>query len=374
MGRNANRRRAAEYAARASFGRVVRVHEEQSDSTIFGVLVGITCIAFVVAGLAVFGLALSGLPAWRLVVLGWVALLLLTLAVWRWGPVEHPDGRRWFGVTEGGLLVWSPELETEPQAIPWSALRATRRIVGPSGAVIRLVWQDDGVEHTFDLPNVFGRKVLLRTVEHRGPVPPRSPLRVAGNAVVGLATALVLWFVAVPVALDIVFGEKPDNVTDLFRMCEGGEAFGRAAPYRGSGPHPLAVYNDGTGYPDYLPGLEWVDSPWPPPDEVQKVQLVGCGQLVGRASPTPLGNCNYEGGYNTTTYQGRYRIDVYEARTGRRITSVTVDGRAESSGGCMPRIVVPSDRPQQTVVETLPDDAAYEAQLYALVNGEVGDN
>jgi hypothetical protein len=358
----------AEHARRVGFGRIVRVHRRHRDSVVGSILIALTAVGLIVAGLFVFGLTLTGSPLWRLPVLGWTALAGLTAAWWRWGPVRDPARRRRFVVTEGGLLVWAPGYDAEPTAIPWAELHVERRLVPPAMVVPWLVWRDGDAERGFDVSGVVGQRDLIRAVELGGPVPAWPPRRLVGTAVVGLATALVLWFAAVPVALDLVLGERPDHITDLSRICAGGRAFGRADAYQGPGPHPVAVYGDSGTYPDYLAGVDRVGHRWPAADEVRKVRLVGCRRLVGRAKPDVLRSCDYQGGYQTLTYQGRYRIDVYAARTGRHVATVQVDGKPKVDGGCVDRILVRPDSDRERVFETDPDDAAYAAVLATLVN------
>ena len=353
----------AEHARLAGLGRIARVHRQRREVSVAPALLAVAAVPAVIA---VFALVLSDSPHWRLPVLGYAALLWLNAAWLRWGPIKGPDGRRWFAVAEGGVLVWSPASAAAPSAIPWDEVRVRRRPAPPT--THQLVWQEDDREHVVDVPMasaVSRRTDLLSALRRRGPVPPWTLARLAGTAVIGVATVLVGWFAAVPVALDVVLGERPDHITDFSRMCEGGGAFGRAAPYHGAGPHPVAVYNEYGGYPDYH------DSPvedamgWPP---AGSVQLVGCSRLVGRAAETGIATCPYEGGYTVTDYQGRYQVDVYEARTGRAVESFTVDGRV--GGDCLEHIYVRPGSPRDRSYETVPSDASYAAALAPLVNGE----
>src|SRR5690606_22900901 len=114
----------------------------------------------------------------------------------------------------------------------------------------------------------------------------------------------------------------------------GGNPFGRAPAYAGTGPHPIAVYDEVDAYPVFDQGLR--------PDPANRrrrlpdtVELVGCVRPAGRASQEPVERCIYvprgrgPGEHTDTWYRGRYRLDVYEARTGRKVDSLTVDGSPE---------------------------------------------
>jgi hypothetical protein len=100
------------------------------------------------------------------------------------------------------------------------------------------------------------------------------------------------------------------------------------------------------------------------------VQLVGCLRLTGRASPDELKSCDYQGGLQDRVYQGRYRLDILEVRTGRRLASIPMDGTTETDGCGQLAWVKPGVTYRET--NTQPDDAAYALALSALVNGEAG--
>ncbi|MGI5212553.1 hypothetical protein [Plantactinospora sp. CA-290183] len=353
----------AVYAERIGFGRIARVHWQRRESALANALAGLSAVGLVLAALIVFGLLISGAPQWRLPVLAWTALAGATYACWRWGPVDDPDRRLRLVVTERGLLVWQPESAEPPTAVPWPEARVASRAVLPGKTADWLVWSDGTETHELALAAVVGRGDLVRAVGQGAPVPGWPIGRLAATGGVGLALAVVLGLAAGPVALDIVLGERPHDITALSRMCEGGDAFGRAVPYRGPGPHPVAVYTGESDYPRHLAGLDDADG-WPPPDDVQ---LVGCLHLIGRVSPEMLESCDYEGGYTLVMFQGRYRIDVHEVRTGRRVASVPVDG---TSGGSCAEFTYAKRDATYDERDTAPDDAAYAAKLSALVDGE----
>lgn len=375
MRRTRVRRGLAEHAEHAGFGPTVRVHRQRRD---LDGPAAITAVAAVPAGLATFYLVLNGSSGWQLVVLA-CAMLLWLMAGWAyWYPVKDPEGRHWFAVAEGGLLVTASGSSKPPRAIPWGSLRVDNRVF-VNGKLVRhcLVRQDEnGDEHReFDMTVISGRRALIRAVKRGGPVSPGYAFRAVRVVVLGSVTALAVWFAGVPVALNIVLGERPADATDLARICTGGSAFGRAAAYRGPGPHPVAVYRaEESDYPVYPESFGGADGS-PKPDAVQ---LVGCARSLGRASEDPLESCGPytslgipgTGGYWYDTYEGRYRIDLYEARTGHRVGSITLDGSGRADP-CDPTIVVAQSRtPHRDSRETTPDPAGYAARLSRFVNNK----
>lgn len=356
------RRAAAEYARKTGFGPVVRVHRYTRDSGLLGVVVSITGIAILAAAMAVFAFVLNDSPLWRLPVLGVAGLVGLTVVTCFWGPAKNPDERRWLVITERGLLVWPPGSDTPSEAVRWDSMR-----VEQTGPVHELSWQDGGQRHTLRINGVWGRRDLIQAVELSGRVGRWTRRRLVRRTTAALAAALVVWFAAVPVALDLVLGERPDDITDFAQVCAGKGGFGRAAPYEGRGPHPIAVYRDTSSYPEYSDGAVTDAKGWPPADAVQ---LVGCVRQTGRATPTSLVSCPYEHGYTMTVYQGRYQVEIYEARTARRVSSATVDGSAGTE--CSDAIYVrPDDETEQTY-DTTPDKADYAKRLASLVDGAAG--
>ncbi|GAB3433875.1 hypothetical protein [Actinophytocola sediminis] len=353
------RRAVAGYALEAGFGRVVRVHRHMRDSGLLGVLVSVTVLAIFAAAIAVFAFVLNESPLWRLPVLGLAGLVGVTAATWFWGPTPDPDRRRWFVIAEHGLLVWSPGSDTPSAAVRWDDLR-----VDWSERVPQLTWEDGGQRHTLGLTGVSGRGDLIQAVARSGRVGRWTPGRLARTATAAIATAAVVWFAAVPVVLDLVLGERPDDITNFGQVCAGERDFGRAAAYEGRGPHPIAVYSDHS-YPEYSDGAVTDAKGWPLADTVQ---LVGCVRQIGKATPDSLVSCPYEGGYTMTVYQGRYQVEIYEARTGRPVSSFTIDGSTDTDCAAM-IYVLPDDHSEQSY-DTSPDEASYAKRLASLVNDE----
>ncbi|MGC4750415.1 hypothetical protein ACLQ28_32820 [Micromonospora sp. DT201] len=177
----------------------------------------------------------------------------------------------------------------------------------------------------------------------------------------GIATVLVVQFAAVPLALDILRGERPGDIEDLFRICDGGQAFSGAPPYRGPGPHPVAVRlwtsHDLQVQADRLTS--------------DVVQLVACPNQIGRSSEA-LRSCTWKDGSTEIEYQGHYRVEIYEVRTGREVTSFEISGNSDVSPvlACAPYHMDLDERPDHSVVKSYPTEAALAARLSPLVDGE----
>ncbi|MGQ5260478.1 hypothetical protein ACTWLT_06935 [Micromonospora sp. ZYX-F-536] len=349
MGGRRLRRVVAGHAERAGLGRVVRLHRQHRNADS---IVGWLILASLPAVVAVGALLLAGSPHWRPVVVGYAALSWGAAAWRRWGPIPDPDGRRWFVVAERGLLIWSTKSNTAVWAIPWQALRAQ------SGS---LAWHEDGQVHELVVPAVSRRKALLRSIGNQTPGPSWSVRRLASMASAGLATVLVAQFAAVPLALDIIRGERPGDIEDLFRICAGGQAFSGAPPYRGQGPHPVAARlwtsHDLQVQADRLAS--------------DVVQLVACPTQIGRSSEA-LRSCTWKDGSTEIEYQGHYRVDVYEVRTGRKVTSFEIAGSSDVPPvlACAPYHYDLDDRPEHSEPVTYPAEAALAAQLSPLVDGK----
>ncbi|MEU7799412.1 hypothetical protein AB0J14_31450 [Micromonospora arborensis] len=349
MGGRRRRRVVAEHAERVGLGRIVRLHRQHRNAES---IVGWLILASFPAVIAVGAFLVAGSPHWRSVVVGYAALAWGAVAWRHWGPITDPDGRRWFVVTERGLLIWSTKSNAAVRAIPGETLR----VQGGS-----LAWHEDGQAHELVVPAVSRRKALLRSIDSRAPGPSWSVGRLASLASAGLATVLVAQFAAVPLALDIIRGERPGDIEDLFRVCDGGQAFSGAPPYRGPGPHPVAVRlwtsHDLQAQADRL--------------ESDAVQLVACPDRIGRSSEA-LRSCTWENGSTEIEYQGHYRVEIYEVRTGREVTSFEISGSSSVPPvpACAPYRLDLDERPDHSEVESYPTEAALAARLSPLVDGE----
>jgi hypothetical protein len=112
------------------------------------------------------------------------------------------------------------------------------------------------------------------------------------------------------------------------------------------------------------PGRNWPDG--------HVIQLVACGRKIGRIGTYTLASCPYtpvDGGrgYLVNIYQGRFEYDVREARTGRRVGTVAVDG--ESEADCSRNQIFGADSPQTVEVDLPPTSAQLDTAFAALVNG-----
>lgn len=323
------RRTIADAARAAGLGEVVRVHREHSDNPVTVVLWTLAGVGAIPAAIASIVLAAEGSTTWQWPLLVWAALAgVACLGV-------HIGGRHRIVVAEGGLVVWS---RSSVRTVPWDEA-------------------DD-----LALGSICNLGDVRDSIAQRRAVGAWTRRRTTGLAITGLVAAVAVWFTAVPMALHVFVGERPTDLEHFARMCDGAPSFGRAAPYTEPPPHPVAVYlSEGSGArPDY------VARPRPEPDDVQ---LVGCARLIGNVSQYPLETCSYEGGHEWETYQGHYRVDVYEARTGRQVTSLPLDG-AKPDGPCLPSIlVVPGEPGGVERLTTEPSEESYRAGLDPLVHG-----
>jgi hypothetical protein len=267
---------------------------------------------------------------WQWPLFAWAALAGLAYLGVHVGPVL--DGRRWVAVADGGLVVWYRDCV---ETFPWDEARGV------------------------DVGRVCNLGDVRDSIAQGRPVGARTRRRITGLTITGLVTAVAVWFTAVPMAQNVFVGERPTDLTHFARTCDGGRPFGRTAAYAGPAPHPVALYVGLGNFPDY------VSDPRPEPDAVQ---LVGCVRLIGKVSPGPIEVCRYTEGHTSETYQGRYRVDIYEARTGRQVTSFNLDGDADDT--CSRSILVERDAEGGTSkFHTHPSRESYRAQLDPLVNG-----
>ncbi|WP_433478410.1 hypothetical protein ACQPZP_16055 [Spirillospora sp. CA-142024] len=341
-------------AAEAGLGAVRRVHRQRRDWPDW------TRLA---PGIPLFGVAVGAVA-----VFDWRSVFLLPVLAWAglvcWvhlAPLPGPHGPRLrFAVCEGGVLVLS---RAAPVAIPWEALTTPK--FGVKRTMRRLVWTDGADERHLDVGPVSGGRDLGRAVASRGPVRARVGPRLAVVAVGAATLALVGWM-AQPWLVRAVLGEKPEHLEDLARLCSPqGRPFDGVAPYEGAGPHPLVFFGEGAGRPDLA--TTGGGRARPEPDEVQ---LVACGQPAGRVSDTPLQVCDYQGGLRLESYQGRRHLDVFEARTGRRVGRQTLTGPG-GAGKCAPSQLVHGDPPYTELrrTDTSPPMSEYEAALRAYITG-----
>ncbi|MFI8219946.1 hypothetical protein [Streptomyces sp. NPDC085932] len=116
-------------------------------------------------------------------------------------------------------------------------------------------------------------------------------------------------------------------VADLSVLCARPRRYVPSqAPYRGPGPHPIALYEHHE--PPARPARrvsysdpDWRGTPFDAPHP-QAVQLVACSKRV-RAEPTGL-SCPSAQGTSQRLHHGGYRVEVLEARTARKIADVAL--------------------------------------------------
>lgn len=325
------------------------------------------------------------------------ALLLMVAAVWTCyvyaSPMRGPGGRCWYAVCDRGLLMRSARLGDT--AIPWETITRLDTIrTGHGPVVFRLNWMDNALGAvTTDIGPVTARGDLVRSILAGSPAPARTAGRAVGAVAGAGLLALVLWTVVLP-AEDTSSADDPtagptsssgtepsyspsmDSVEELPTSPEGfspvcnnpaGAEFLRAAPRTPRGPHPLVLFQFDKERVFAIP----VDlSAEPPaasdplaPEAADEVQLVACSRQTSLGDL--LESCEYTGDITVSHYQGIYRVDVYEARTYRKVGSVTVMGSTDAS--CTGSIPGSIDHDQQE--ETGPGSSEYREALAKFASG-----
>ncbi|TWH20833.1 hypothetical protein [Prauserella rugosa] len=319
------RRRAIRAAAAAAgFGRVLRIHRERNDS---GAALGlwiVACLAVVPAAIASIVMATEESALWQWPLL---AAFLGLLAAFGWshlGPVH--GGRRWVAVAEGGVVVWEPE------------------------GVTTLEWHRVG-----DVPTATfsGSMDLATAVDLRAPVPAWTWRRVAGLGAACLVAVAAVGFTAVPVLRYVLGVQAPSEIHHLARICDGGPGFDVPA-YAGPGPHPVVVFEGGAA--------EYTSSD----DRPEAVQLVACARRISAEPAATVERCEYYGGFVRELREARYRVEVYTARDGERVTSRVL--RGDSPRGCADMIHTgPDEKPGSRPEYREPSPERYREQLAGLV-------
>ncbi|MEV0355149.1 hypothetical protein AB0H71_03710 [Nocardia sp. NPDC050697] len=137
--------------------------------------------------------------------------------------------------------------------------------------------------------------------------------QVGGTAVLLTLAALVaVFFVVVHVAR-----ENRPALADYAAMCDKPQPFTGAAEPK---PGPVGVYAAGDLNAVSPPG----DPALPRAARPEDVQWVACATRTGVGAP--VANCRYPDGSELALIAGRYRLTVYEARTGRTVSSADVPG------------------------------------------------
>ncbi|WP_443307870.1 hypothetical protein [Streptomyces sp. KR55] len=277
-----------------------------------------------------------------------------------WGGLVYwllvRGGRRWYAVCDGGLLVGMGGTETT--AIAWDAVEGAALVQGGEArrGSWRLFWLDGGKQRYVTFRTVTAREALVEAIELREPVPTPPAQRVlAGTGLVAVAS-VVVWAVTLSPLSDVVMASRPYYLRDFARLCTNSDApYAKAAPYSASGPHPVVLFDEEHGA-DPVVTSAGKGSGDPDPDDVQ---LVACSRLEQRTFDM---TCAFSGGWSVTYYQGRYRIDVYEARTGRRVGGQTVVAdnhlfcsgilvRQGEGGGHEEDVSVPAQEEYQRIID-----------------------
>ncbi|MFE6595465.1 hypothetical protein [Streptomyces sp. NPDC057781] len=153
-----------------------------------------------------------------------------------------------------------------------------------------------------------------------------------------VALGLVAWgLMLLPPVNDAVLGDRPRDLADFARMCEGegdssGEPFPRAAAYEpGAGPHPWVVIEEEDGWQTYSStGTETSEPERDKEPDPDAVQLVACsvvtGVVAGTAITCPYNNPLGSDGQTIEFGQGLHTVAVYEARTGDLVGNGRLEG------------------------------------------------
>lgn len=172
-----------------------------------------------------------------------------------------------------------------------------------------------------------------------------------------------------PTPNNLAPGSTAEERLSLFSftgVCQGGRPrpVPRAARVSASGPHPLVVHVNGLlhQFAD-SGGYDHVDPFTPPPEQVQ---LVACAEYQERGKL--LKKCRYTSSgvlrRTISHYEGRYRMRVHEARTGRLVGAHGMAG--QDSVMCTGFV---EEGPDSVVIET-PDDVSLRAFLRPYARGE----
>ncbi|WP_447002376.1 hypothetical protein ACRAKI_21880 [Saccharothrix isguenensis] len=314
-------------AAEHGLGRVIRVHREHASASLAAGLAGVgTLVAPIVAGI----MAASDARLWPLPLFLAVAMIGLVTLYVHFGPVPG-TGRRWYAVAEHGLLIFSRR--EEPIAITYDQRERIRAL---------------------DLAGTCSISDLRDVQRRLAPGRRWSRRRLVGLASYGVVAVLLIAF-GWPVGTYAVLG-LPLETSDFAATCvNGGGGHRRAASHSGE-THPTAAFLDyGGGF------LFDAEASFPPgsrldtdPEDLTAVQLVACASAIGFASRIPLSECSYRTVVDRL-YQGLYRLDVFEARTGRKVASSRLAGSTSEdcpSVRTVPRNSPPESRDIVTEVDT----------------------
>lgn len=186
---------------------------------------------------------------------------------------------------------------------------------------------------------IAGVRSLPGRVRSRGPAPVRPGLRVSGAPERGdtveaerragfrYPAALAVAVVAGAAAAGTMFaasGSARFDMAEYSAVCEGGPGRAAAAPYTASGPSPVYLGSGLGEVTAFGPSAVWH------PVDPGTVQLVACaaevrlGPLVRTCQYAPLPGQPV--GRTLNLFARVYRLGVYEARTGNRLSEVEITG------------------------------------------------
>ncbi|GAA2399180.1 hypothetical protein [Streptomyces coeruleofuscus] len=319
MGEWRLRRSLPRLARQAGLGEVHRVHHERRSVPVLLIAkLGLdwAMVLCLVKALSELDMDPGARP---IAVLLWLAVSWGALAYW----LLVRDGRRWFAVCDGGLLAGTAGTGTI--AIAWDAVQGLTSAHGPGirHGSLRLSWLDGGKQRYVTFRIMTDRDALAEAVEDKHPVPVPPHRRIlAGPGIVAVAS-VVAWALTLSPLADIVMASRPYYLRDLASLCaqataDSGAAYPESAAYSPSAPHPAVLFAEEHDL-DPVVTSTGTGSGTPDPDDVQ---LVACSRLERRTYDT---TCAFSHGLSVSYYRARYRVEVYEARTGRRVTGRTLD-------------------------------------------------
>jgi hypothetical protein len=323
MGRRA---RLTKLAADAELGEVRHIHRERAR-----VVGPVGCLGIIVAAVAL-PLCIAGSPLVALIVA--VVAVGGSIALVNGVPVAAGQERRWIAVCRDGLLVDADY--AEPVVVRWSAILARRTVqISQTRSLYQVTYVDGaGTPQTLSIGAFSGYWALVRSIGSGTPARLSRVPALAGGVLVVAVLGLFVWQAVLPKYLTH-HDALPATVEDLSVACHPpGTAYPDAAAFAGPAPHPVAVYLGDFRITDLDPtsSVQWL------PDDPHSVQLVACVTEISKdVGSGPI--CSYSmtglagiGGPAETVIvtEARYRIDVYELRTHRRLASTIVTGADES--------------------------------------------
>ncbi|MBB3050496.1 hypothetical protein FHS23_001491 [Prauserella isguenensis] len=320
------RRRAIRSAAAAAgLGRVLRIHRERRAGGVETALWTIGVVSVAPAGIAATVMASEQSATRQFPLFGSFLVLLAVFGWTHFGPVH--GGRHWIAVAERGLVVWS------------------------GSGVETTAWH--GVEPR-DVTAMSSPIDLAATIDLRAPVAVWTRGRFVDLCLACLVVLGGIGFTGVPVLRYALGAQVPTELDHLARICDGGPAFD-VPEYTGRGPHPVAVFEGES--------REYALNDRRP----EAVQLVGCARRIVEPRVDTVRKCEYSGGHVRELREARYRVDVYTARGGDRVTSVVV--RGDSPRDCAEMIFPESDdEPGSRPEYRTPSSERYRARLAALID------